>query len=222
MTGAREEPRESVSYIHYLVQFKWGTTCIQTLIDSRSKVNAIHPTLAKEIGLSIRSTEIGVQKIDSTLLDTYGMVVVAFSMMNKVNQLRFFKETFLMANVSLEVVLGMLFLTLSGANVDFLGQELRWRIYTIKEALPTTRRVELVGKKKFAVVVLDLERETFVVYVASLSSTLLDARPYIFGLIIEEAPTKVPAIYSDFADVFSPDLVFELSKHTGIMTTLSN
>ena len=55
-----------------------------------------------------------------------------------------------MANVSLEVVFGMLFLILSGADIDFLVQELRWNTYTTKEALPTTRRSELICKKKFA------------------------------------------------------------------------
>ena len=38
---------------------------------------------------------------------------------------RFFEKTFLVANVSLEVVLGMPFLTLSGTDIDFLGHELR-------------------------------------------------------------------------------------------------
>ena len=41
-------------------------------------------------------------------------------------------------------------------------------------------------------------------------------RPQISGLITEEAPTKVLTEYSDFADVFSLDLVFKLSKHTRI------
>ena len=127
-----------------------------------------------------------------------------------------------MANVSPEVVLGMPFLTLSGADVDFLGQELRWKTYTTQKALPTTRRVELVRKKEFAVAALDLEHEIFVVHAASLSSNPLDAdvhpsrRPQIAGLIAEEALTKVPAEYADFADVFSPDLASKLPKHTGI------
>ena len=34
------------------------------------------------------------------------------------------KKTFLVANVSPEIVLGMLFLTLSAADVDFLEREL--------------------------------------------------------------------------------------------------
>ena len=55
------------------------------------------------------------------MLDTFGMVVTAFSLTDKVNQVRLFKEIFLVANVSLEVVLGMLFLTLSSTDVDFWG-----------------------------------------------------------------------------------------------------
>ena len=37
-------------------------------------------------------------------------------------------------------------------------------------------------------------------------------------MIIEEAPTKVPAKYSDFADVFSLDLATELPEYTEINT----
>ena len=156
------------------------------------------------------------------------MVVAAFSVEDKANRVRFFEETFLVANVSPEVVLGMLFLTLSGTDVDFSGQELRWKTSTTKEVFPTTRRVELVGKKEFVAAALDPEHETYVVHVASLSSTPLASlgsppldvhlsrRPQISGLIAEEAFTKVPAKYSDFVDVFSPDLAFKLSKNTGI------
>ena len=65
-----------------------------------------------------------------------------------------------MANVNLEIVLGIPFLSLSGANVDFFGRELRWKTYTTEEAFSTTRRVELVGKKEFAAAVLDPEHST--------------------------------------------------------------
>ena len=129
-------------------------------------------------------------------------------------------------------------LTPSNADVNFLGRDLRWRTYTTKEALPTIRRIELVGKKKFAAAALNPEHETYVVHVASLNihpfrkpqiSGLIaeeapvvslnvypSRRPQISGLIVEETPTKVPAKYSDFADVFSPDLASELPEHTGI------
>ena len=43
-------------------------------------------------------------------------------------------------------------------------------VYTTEEALPTTRRVELVGKKEFAAAELDPKYETYVVHVGSVSS----------------------------------------------------
>ena len=80
-----------------------------------------------------------------------------------------------------------------------------------------------MSKKEFAVAALNPEHEIYVVHIASLSSTLLaflnvhpSREPQISGIIAEEAPTKVFAEYSDFADVFFPDLASELSKHTRI------
>ena len=183
------------------------------MINSESEVNAIHPTFAKQLSLSIRPTDVGAQKIDGTTLDTHGMVVAAFLVVDKANRVRFFEETFLVANVSSEIVFGMLFLTLSGADVDFLGWELWWKAYTTKKALPTTRRIKLVDKKKFAAVALDPKHETYVVHVASFSSiplvVSLNVHPFqklqISSLIAKKAPTKVSIEYLDFADVFSLD-----------------
>ena len=202
--------------IRYFITFWKKSVSMSALVDSSSEVNAIHPTLARELGLPIGQMDVGVQKIDSTMLDTFGMVVIAFSVIDKANQVRLFEETFLVANVSSEIVFEMLFLTLSGTNVNSLGQELRWRTYTTKEAFPTTRRVKLVGKKEFTAVAFDPEHETFAVYVASLNSTPLNIRPQISGLIAKETPTKVSTKYLDFANIFSPDLAYKLPKHTRI------
>ena len=175
MTDAGQKAQKCVFYIHYPIQFKKdvGKTPIQALINSENEFNAIHPSFAKQLGLSIWLMDIGAQRIDGTTLDTYGIVVAAFSVVDKANRVRFFEEIFLWANVSPEVVLGIPFLTLSGANVHFSGWELRWKTYTTKEALPTTRHIKLVGKKEVAAAALDPEHETYVVYVASLSFTPL-------------------------------------------------
>ena len=120
VTGAREEALERVPCIHYPVQFKdTDRAPVQALIDSGSEVNAVHPSFVKQLGFSIRPTNVGAQKIDGITLGTHGMVVAAFSMVDKANRVRFFEETFLVANISPEVVLGMPFLTLSNADVDF-------------------------------------------------------------------------------------------------------
>ena len=63
------------------------------LFDSGSEVNAIHPTFVWELGLPIRPTDVEAQKIDGTMLDTFGMVVVAFSVIDKANQVSFLKKS---------------------------------------------------------------------------------------------------------------------------------
>ena len=126
MTGASKEALERVSCIHYPVQFKdTDKAPVQALIDSGSKVNAMHLSFVKQLGLPIRPIDVGAQKIDGSTLDTHGMVVAAFLVEDKANRVRFFEKTFLVANISPEVVLGMPFLTLSGTDIDFSSRELR-------------------------------------------------------------------------------------------------
>ena len=127
MTNAREEALKRVSYIYYPVRVKKNAdkTPVQALINSGSEVNAIHLFFAKQLGLLIRLTDVGGQKIDGSTLDTHKMVVAAFSVVDKANRVRFFEKIFRVANVSLEIVLKMPFLTLNGVNVDFSGRELR-------------------------------------------------------------------------------------------------
>ena len=113
-----------VPCIQYPITFRKMSMPMSALFDSGSKVNAIHPTFTREPGLPIKTTNVEAQKIDGTILNTFKMVVGAFSMTDKANQVKFFEETFLVTNVHPEVVLGMPILILSGANVDFLVREL--------------------------------------------------------------------------------------------------
>ena len=123
MTGAsREAPTvkvlDRVPCIHYLVQFcKDKGKDILALLDSGSKINAMTPTYAAHLGLKVRLTNVGTQKIDGSSLATYGMVIAAFQVVNKLSRFWFFQETFLSADISMEVVLSMPFLTVSNADV---------------------------------------------------------------------------------------------------------
>lgn len=92
--------------IWYLITFYQS---VSALLDSKSEINTIHSTFIKKLGRFIRLIDIEVQKIDDIMLDTYKMVVAAFSIINKRNQIKFFENTFLLANVSPEVVLEMFF-----------------------------------------------------------------------------------------------------------------
>ena len=60
----------------------------------------------------------------------------------------------------------MFFLKISNADVAFGEETLTWKFYITNEALPTIERVQLVNPKKFVVVALDADSETFIVHVA--------------------------------------------------------
>ena len=142
-------------------------------------------------------------------------------MLDKDDKKRFFEENFLLADVKPEIVLGMLFLTMSNADINFQARNLQWRSYTIGNVLPSTKQVELIGKKKFVATALDPEHEAFVVYVTALSIDLgdkmhLSKRAQIAHLKVDKALSEVESRYADFADVFSPKLATELPEHTGI------
>ena len=74
----------------------------------------------------------------------------------------------------MEGVLGMPFLALSNADIQFAEKELMWRSYTAAESVPTTKRVKLIDKKEFAKAALDEESENFVVHVAALEAPLAE------------------------------------------------
>ena len=63
----------------------------------------------------------------------------------------------------------MSFLTFSKTNIQFAEQELVWRINMAVEALLTTKRVEIIDKKKFTAAALNADDEIFVIHIAALA-----------------------------------------------------
>lgn len=92
MIGAKEGnlALECVLCIHYPVQFKNSTDKIQALINLDSNVNAMVPDYAKKLGFKIRKNNVGAQKIDGSILKTYGMVIAGFQVEDKLGRARFF------------------------------------------------------------------------------------------------------------------------------------
>ena len=82
------------------------------------------PTYAAKLGLKVRKTDIGAQKIDGSTLKTFRIVLAGFKVEDQLGRVWFFQETFLLADISTKVVLGMSFLTLSNADVQFIEKEL--------------------------------------------------------------------------------------------------
>ena len=194
---------ERILFIYYLLRFRKDNADIKALIDSGNEVNAMTLAYAPKLGLKVHHIDVGDQKIDSCPFKTFEIVLANFQVEDKLRRTWYFQETFLLADISTEIVLNMSFLTLSNANVQFVEKKLIWRSYSTAEAPPTSKRGELINKKKFAKAALDEKSKTFVIYVASLNLTLgihLDRAAQIASLLAEEV--RIPDKYLYFANVF--------------------
>ena len=72
----------------------------------------------------MQTINVGAQKIDGTTFETYGIVVAAFLVTDQANRVRFFEEPFLVVNLSPDMVLVMLFFSLSDVDVNSSKKEL--------------------------------------------------------------------------------------------------
>lgn len=149
---------ECILYIYYLVHFQEDQVNIKTLIYSDSEINIMYLAYIKKIELSIQNIDIGVQKINSSALAIFDMMIAAFLINNKDKKIQFFKEIFLLANVSLDIIFEMFFFTLSNANVKFLKQKILLQAYIMAKTLHTTCQVEVIDWKKFAATILDKKK----------------------------------------------------------------
>ena len=69
--------------IQYSIIF-WRKSVL-LLFNSSNEIKAIYPTFTKKLRLPIRPTNIGILKINGIILNIYGIVVVVFLVINKVN-----------------------------------------------------------------------------------------------------------------------------------------
>ena len=202
---------QRVSYVYYPIWFKKKE--IQALIDSGSEVNAMTLAYVSKLGLQVHCTNVRAQKIDDSILQTFRKILANFQLEDKFGRARFFQKTFLLADISTKMVLGMSFLILSNTDVQFGEKKLTWRSYTTAKALPTTKQVEFINKKEFAKVALDENSETFVVHVAFFDLEIYPNRETQIALLLTKE-VKIPDKYLDFADVFSEEKALVLPERT--------
>ena len=91
MTGASRKALkvkvlDRVPCICYLVEFcKDKGKDVLTLLDSGNEVNAITPAYAAYLDLKVKMTDVCAQKINRSSLATYGLVVAAFQVADKLS-----------------------------------------------------------------------------------------------------------------------------------------
>ena len=116
MTGG-DKKIVRVPYIYYPVRFQEKQ--VRALLNSDSKVNAMNPNYLQKLGLKIWKTNIGAQKIDGSALETFEIIIANFQVEDKASRPRFFQKTFLVADTKFEMILGILFLKISNADMSF-------------------------------------------------------------------------------------------------------
>lgn len=99
-----------------------------------NEVNTITPAYTAQPSLKVQKTNIGTQKIDGSTFETFEIVIADFQIENMLGRVQFCQKTFLIVNITLEVIFKILFFTLSNVDIQFAKGELTWRSYTIKEA----------------------------------------------------------------------------------------
>ena len=122
-----------------------------------------------KLGLCTSKIDAGAQKIDGFYLNTFEIVIADCLVKNKLGRVRFFKETFLLTNISLKMVLEMPFFIFSRTDIRFAKQKFVWRTYKAAKTLPTIRKVEIIDKREFVVAALNANEETFIVHIAVLA-----------------------------------------------------
>ena len=92
------------------------------MINLSSKINIIYSIYIIKLGLYNKKINISKQKIDEFYLNSFEMVIVDCLVQNKLKKIRFLLEIFMLANISLELVLGIYFFTFNKVNIWFIEQ----------------------------------------------------------------------------------------------------
>ena len=179
----------------------------------------IYPTYATKLGFYARKINVGVYKINGFDLDIFEIVIVEHLVKNKLEKVWFFQKAFLLANISLEIVLRIHFLSLSKANIRFTEQKLVLRIYIAAETLSMIKRVKIINKWEFAVAALNADDKTFMVHVVALAkwTTMLIYSSYqVQVALLKSEKNGILTECSNFSNVFSSDSAAKIPEYTRI------
>lgn len=77
------------------------------------------PAYIAKLGFNPQKTGVGAQNIDSLPLEIYEMVSAKFLIKDSLRSIQLLKKTFLLANMSMKIILGMPFLSLSNVDIKF-------------------------------------------------------------------------------------------------------
>lgn len=116
---------DRVLCIHYSVQFRKGDQKVtRPLIDFNSEINMMTLVYAKRLGLRTCQIKFEAQKMNNLSLEIFEIGIASFQIVDKFGRVQFFKETFLLVEISIKIVLKISFLTLSNMEIQFTEKKL--------------------------------------------------------------------------------------------------
>ena len=134
----------------------------KALIDSGSEVNLISRAYANICALTVLHSSVSLEAINHQQVMTHGMGLLVFGVTDQLGQQRFFEETFLIADIPHNIVLGMPFLQLANPDIDWSARTLNWRELSVQSALMTTHRIEIIEPEVFIEEALSEDTPTYV------------------------------------------------------------
>lgn len=69
------------------------------------------------------------------------MVIVEFSIQDKLGKIWYFEGIFLLANTGMKLILKISFLILNNIDIQFHAESFTWSFYIIAETLSTTKQI---------------------------------------------------------------------------------
>ena len=82
-----------MSCIYYPLRFQKDIVGVKALISLGSEINTMIPAYVLKLGLKVRHTNVGAQKINSFILKTIGIFLASFQVENISGRAWFFQET---------------------------------------------------------------------------------------------------------------------------------
>lgn len=140
---------ETVKCITWNIKLNQGKEKVPAPLDSGSKANLISQAYATQFPLKIIDTSWGLATINKQQISTQDMVIAGFEITDSADHTRWFEETFLIADISQQVVLGTPFLKLGDPNMSWSVRTFHLRQWDLETALVTTNRVDIINPKDF-------------------------------------------------------------------------
>lgn len=87
------------------------------MINSDNKIKVITHIFIAKLNLINKLISINIQKIDGSIPKTYNIIITEFLIRHKLNKIRLFKKTSLLASIIIKIVLKIFFLAFNNINI---------------------------------------------------------------------------------------------------------